>query len=103
MRNGKKMLIAGTSMVKGISMKEVNRQLRNSFEKLRSFLGATLKHLKYYIAPSVIDETPGRIILLGGCNDVNKKAQLQKRLPMKYQIWRYYVVIMVLMISLYQR
>ena len=60
-------------MVKGIRMKEVNSQLRNSFAKLRSFLGATLKHLKYYIVPGLIDETPDRIILYGGCNDVNNK------------------------------
>ena len=54
-------------------MKEVNSQLRNSFAKLRSFPGATLQHLKYYIAPSQIDETHDRIILHGGCNDVNNK------------------------------
>ena len=73
MRNSKKMFIASTSMVKGIRMKEVNSQLRNSFANLRSFPGATLKHLKYYIIPSLIDETPDRIILHGGCNDVNNK------------------------------
>ena len=54
-------------------MKEVNSQLRSSFAKLRSFPGATLKHLKYYIVPSLIDETNDRIILHGGCNDVNNK------------------------------
>ena len=54
-------------------MKEVNSQLRNSFAKLRPCPGATLKHLKYYIVPSLIDETPDRIILHGGCNDVNNK------------------------------
>ena len=70
---GNKTFILGTSMVKGIRMKEVNSQLRNSFAKLRSFLGATLKHLKYYIVPGLIDETPDRIILHGGCNDVNNK------------------------------
>ena len=46
-RNGRKTLIAGTSMVKGIRMKEVNSQLRNSFAKLRPFPGTILKHLKY--------------------------------------------------------
>ena len=54
-------------------MKEINSQLCNSFAKLRSFPGATLKHLKYYIVPSLIDESPDRIILHGGCNDVNNK------------------------------
>ena len=62
-RNGKKTLIAGTIMVKGIRMKEVNSQLRNLYAKLRSFPGATLKHLKYYIVPSLIKKNPDRIIL----------------------------------------
>ena len=42
-RNGKKMLIEGISMVKGIRMKHVNSQLRNSFAKLRPFPGATME------------------------------------------------------------
>ena len=54
-------------------MKEINSQLCNSFTKLRLFPGATLKHLKYYIVPSLINETHDRIILHGGCNDVNNK------------------------------
>ena len=82
-RNGKKTFIVGTSMVKGIRVKEVKSQLRNSFAKLRSLPGGTLKHLSYYIVPSLIDETPDRIILHGGCNDVNNKIQLQKILQMK--------------------
>ena len=80
MRNGKKTFIAEKSMVKGIRMKEVNSQLRNSFAKLRSFPGATLKHLKYYIVPSLIDETPDRIILHGGCNDVNNKNSTPEKI-----------------------
>ena len=38
-RNGKKTFIVGTSMVKGIRMKEVNIQLRKSFAKLEPFPG----------------------------------------------------------------
>ena len=82
-RNGKKTLIAGTGMVKGIRMKEVITQLRNSFAKLRSFPGATLKHLKYSIVPSLIDETPNRIILHGGCNDVNNKNSTSEKITNK--------------------
>ena len=48
--------------------------------KLRSFPIATLKHLKYYIVPSLIDETPGRIILHGGCNDVNNKNSTPEKI-----------------------
>ena len=60
-------------MVKGFMMKDVNSQLQNLFAKLRPFPGATLKHLRYYIAPSLINETCNKIILYGGCNDVNNK------------------------------
>ena len=62
-------------------MKKVNKQLHNSFAKLRSTSGATLKHLKYYVVPSLIDNTPDRIILRGGCNDVNnrKDCKLKRR------------------------
>ena len=79
MENGKKTFIVGSSTVKGIKMKEAISQLRNSFVKLRAFLGATLKHLKYYIVPSLIDETPDRIILHGRCNDVNNKNSTPER------------------------
>ena len=73
MRNGNKTFIVGTSVVKGIRMKDVNGQLCHSFSNLRSFPGATLKHLKYYVGPSLIDEIPNRIILHEGCNDVSNK------------------------------
>ena len=80
MGNSKKTFIVGTSMVKCIRMKHVNSQLRNSYAKLRLFAGATLKHLRYYIISSLIDETPNRIILHGGCNDVNNKSSAPEKI-----------------------
>ena len=61
-------------------MKKVNGRLHNSFAKLRSFPGATLKHLKYYVVPSLIDETPNRIVLHGGCNNVNNKNSTPEKI-----------------------
>ena len=61
-------------------MKHVNSQLQNSFAKLTSFPGATLKHLRYYIVPSLIEEIPVRIILHGGCNDVNNKSSTPEKI-----------------------
>ena len=61
-------------------MKEVNSQLRNLFAKLKSFPGATLKHLRYYNVPSLIDKPPNRIILHGGCNDVNNKNSTPEKI-----------------------
>ena len=61
-------------------MKEVNSQLQNSFSKHRLFPGATLKHLRYYIVVSLIDKTPNRVILHGGCNDVNNKNSTPEKI-----------------------
>ena len=38
------MLTIGTSMVKGIRMKELNKYLTNTFAKLRSFSGAKINN-----------------------------------------------------------
>ena len=72
LRNGKKTIILGTSIVNDIRIKDINKQLHDWFAKLRSFPGALLKHLKYYVVPFLIDEFPDRIISHGGCNDVDK-------------------------------
>ena len=54
--------------------------MRNLFAKLRSFPGAKLKHLRYSIVPSLINETPDRIILHGGCNDVSNKISTPEKI-----------------------
>ena len=36
--------------------------------------------LKYYIVPSLIDETSDRITLHGGCNDANNKNSTPERI-----------------------
>ena len=94
--NGKKTFIVCTSMVKAIRIKEVNSQLWNSYAKLRSFPGGTLKHLRYYIVSSLIDETPGRIILHGGCDDVNNKNSTPEKIANEIEdmviLCRYYDV-----------
>ena len=79
-RNRKETFLLGTSMIKDSRMKEVNSQLQKSFAKLRSFPGATLNHLKYYVVPSLINETPYRIILRGGCIDVNNKNSTSEKI-----------------------
>ena len=103
MKNGKKKLIVGINMVKDIGMKEVNKILYNSFAKLRSFPRATLKHLKYYVVPSLIDETSNRIILHGRCNDVSKKNSIPENTANEIGYMRYYVLVMALMTSSYQQ
>ena len=75
--------MVGTSMVKGIKVNKVNKQLRNSFAKRRSFPGATLKHLKYCVVPSLVDETPDRITMYGKCNDINNKNLTPEKIANK--------------------
>ena len=58
LRNGKKTIILGTSIVNDIRIKDINKQLHDWFAKLRSFPGALSKHLKYYVVPFLIDESP---------------------------------------------
>ena len=69
-KSGRRGLILGTSMVKGIRMREFNSYVRNGFMKLRPFPGATTKQLAYYAVPSLVDETPDRVIIHAGCNDI---------------------------------
>ena len=58
-------------MIKGIRIKKVNKQLHNSFAKLRLFLGTVLKHPKYCVVPFLIPKIISRIILHGECTNVN--------------------------------
>ena len=74
MRYGKKTLIIRTSMVKDLRMKELNRCLTNSFAKLRSCPRAEFKQLSYYIVPSLVDETPNKILIYRECNNSCNKT-----------------------------
>lgn len=58
-------------MVNDIEMKDVNKNVKNSLEKLRSFPGLTLKYSRYYVVSSLNDKTPSRTIFHGGCTDLN--------------------------------
>ena len=102
-RNGKKTFKVGISTVKSINMKEINTQSDNLFAKRRSFPGATLKQLKNYVIPSLIDKTPDRIILHGGCTDVNKKNSTPEEIANEIGDVVILFVVSVLTTSLYQQ
>ena len=72
-RFGRKMVILGASMIKGMRMKEFNSYVKNGYSKLRPFPGATVKQLQHYAIPSLVDETPNQVILHSGCNDVSNR------------------------------
>ena len=76
---GKKTFVFGTSMVKGIRVKEFNNNLTRCSSRIRSFPGATLKQLKHYVIPTLVDDTPDVVIIEGGCNDLrNGNAACRK-------------------------
>ena len=57
-RYGRKTVILGTGMIKGIGMKEFNSYVKNGHSKLRSFPGTTVKQRQHFAIPSLVDETP---------------------------------------------
>ena len=67
-------------MIKGIRIKEFNSYVKNEYSKLRPFLGATVKQLQHYGIPSLVAETPNRVILHGGCNDVSNRNASPKQI-----------------------
>ena len=52
---------------------------KESYSKVHCHSGAR-QMLKYYIVPSLIDETSDRITLHGGCNDANNKNSTPERI-----------------------
>ena len=60
-------------MIKGIRVEEFNSYVKDGYSKLRPFPGATVKQLQHHEIPSLVDETPNRVILNGGCNDVTNR------------------------------
>ena len=60
-------------MINGIRIKEFNSYVKEGYSKLRPFPGATVKQLQHYAIPRLVDETPNRVILLDGWNDVSNR------------------------------
>ena len=65
---GRKTVILGTSMIKGIRRKEFNSYVKNGYSKIIPFLE---QQLQLNAIPSLVDETPNRVIL-NGWYGVNK-------------------------------
>ena len=72
-RYGRKTVILGTRMIKGIWIEEFNSYVKDGYSNLRLFPGATVKQLQHHAIPSLGDETPNRVILHGGCNYVSNR------------------------------
>ena len=64
-QSGKKAYIFGTSMVSNVKAKKLNNKLRGASARIRDFRGATIKHLKQHVLPSLVDDTPDITVIHG--------------------------------------
>ena len=72
-QSDKKAYIIGTSIVSNVKAKKLNNKLRGASARIRDFRGATIKHLKHHLLPSLVDGTPDIALIHGRCNDLGYK------------------------------
>ena len=60
-------------MVSNVKAKKLNNKLRGASAGIQDFVGATKKHLKQHVIPSLVDDTPDIAVTHGGCNDLGYK------------------------------
>ena len=60
-------------MVSNVKAKKLNNKLRGASAGIQDFIGATIKHLKQHVIPSLVDDTPDIAVTHGGCNDLGYK------------------------------
>ena len=63
----------GKSIVKGLKVKDMNRNAKNTSIRVRPFPGATVKQRCQYAIATLTDDTPDTIIIQGGCNNISDK------------------------------
>ena len=60
-------------MVKGLTVKDMNRNAKNISIRVRHFPGATVKQQRQYVIATLTDDTPNTIIIRGGCSNISDK------------------------------
>ena len=70
MQSSKETYIFRTNMVSNVKAKKLNNKLRGASARIRDFRGATIKHLKIHVLPSLVDDTPDIAAIHGGCNNL---------------------------------
>ena len=60
-------------MVKGLTVKDMNRNAKNTSIRVRHFPGATVKQQRQYVIATLTDDTPNTIIIQGGCSNIPDK------------------------------
>ena len=56
-QSSKKAYIFGTSMVSNVKAKKLNNKLQEASTRIQDFRGATIKHLKHHVLPSLVNDT----------------------------------------------
>eukprot|EP00794_Sanderia_malayensis_P003824 gene3824-4356_t len=70
-----KFIIVGDSMTKKISRKEINDEARDYHVLVKSFPGATVEKMKYYLEPEIMSNPEGVIIHCGTNNLRNESPE----------------------------
>ena len=60
-------------MFSNAKTKKLNNKLEGAFTCIRQFRGATIKHVKHHVLPSLVDDTPDIAVIYGGCNNLGYK------------------------------
>ena len=69
-KNGKTTVIFSTSMTKGINVRNFNKDYKIGTARFRRFHSAKAKHVKHYVLPTLIEESPEVVLLQCGGNDL---------------------------------
>ena len=73
-----KVILYGDSHLNRIKGAEIKRCVPNCLPIVRSFSGATAKHLRHYVQPTLEEERPDYVIVHIGTNNITKRQHQKK-------------------------
>ena len=86
-RNGvPKVMLYGDSHLNRIKGKELKRCVPGCLPIVRSFSGATAKHLRHYVQPTIEEERPEFVLLHVGTNNITKRAHQKSPMELAAEI-----------------
>ena len=75
---GKKIMLFCDSHGKRIRRNEFNKYLTNGYAHIKSFPGATAKHLNHYVEPALQENSPDVVVIMVGSNNITSRGRLQQ-------------------------
>ena len=67
---GKTTVVFSTSITKGINVREFNSKYKQGTARFRRFHSAKARHMKHYIVPTLVEESPQIVLIQCGGNDL---------------------------------